>query len=126
MGNLIPKVGGAEHVHCLLAPLENLSTVEETVVREKAVEAAVKVGKAMNEEGIHEHYIPLVQVRCRAAPRRQAQTLATLPPAPAPTDPSPDPPRRKVRNPRGAAGRTALPGAVTHRDGFRAKKLCGP
>ena len=63
MGNLIPKVGGPEHVHCLLAPLENLSTVEETVVREKAVDAACKVGKSMNEEGIAEHYVPMVQVR---------------------------------------------------------------
>ena len=35
MGNLISKVGGPEHVHCLLAPLENLSTVEETVVRRR-------------------------------------------------------------------------------------------
>ena len=47
MTNLITKVGGPEHVHCLLDPLENLNTVEETVVREKAIEAACVVGRAM-------------------------------------------------------------------------------
>jgi len=61
MGNLISKVGGPEHVHCLLAPLENLSTVEETVVREKAVESACKVGAAMTSEGITAHFVPAVQ-----------------------------------------------------------------
>ena len=70
LGNLIPKVGGPEHVHCLLAPLENLSTVEETVVREKAVEAACKVGKSMNEDGIHEHYVPMVQVSDEGVTRK--------------------------------------------------------
>ena len=63
LGNLIPKVGGPEHVHCLLAPLENLATVEETVVREKAVDAVCKVGKSMNEGDVHDCYIPMVQVR---------------------------------------------------------------
>ena len=61
MGNLISKVGGPEHVHCLLAPLENLSTVEETVVREKAVEAACKVGSAMTGDGVTTHFVPAVQ-----------------------------------------------------------------
>ena len=28
-----------EHVHCLLPPLESLATVEETIVRDKAVES---------------------------------------------------------------------------------------
>ena len=28
-------MGGAEHVHCLLPPLESLATVEETIVRDK-------------------------------------------------------------------------------------------
>ena len=29
------KVGGKDHVHCLLPPLESLATVEETIVRDK-------------------------------------------------------------------------------------------
>jgi serine/threonine-protein phosphatase 2A regulatory subunit A len=32
-------VGGKEHVHCLLPPLESLATMEETIVRDKAVES---------------------------------------------------------------------------------------
>ncbi len=29
------QVGGKDHVHCLLPPLESLATVEETIVRDK-------------------------------------------------------------------------------------------
>lgn len=43
--SLVTSVGGDEFVHALLLPLESLSTVEETVVRQKAVEGLVKVGE---------------------------------------------------------------------------------
>jgi serine/threonine-protein phosphatase 2A regulatory subunit A len=33
---LCAQVGGKDHVHCLLPPLESLATVEETIVRDKA------------------------------------------------------------------------------------------
>ncbi|VDN38084.1 unnamed protein product [Gongylonema pulchrum] len=36
LGNFTPLVGGPDYVQCLLPPLENLATVEETVVRDKA------------------------------------------------------------------------------------------
>ena len=39
LGTFTPLVGGQEHVHCLLPPLESLATVEETIVRDKAVES---------------------------------------------------------------------------------------
>ncbi|KRX45056.1 Serine/threonine-protein phosphatase 2A 65 kDa regulatory subunit A alpha isoform [Trichinella murrelli] len=39
LGNFTHLVGGPEYVSCLLSPLESLATVEETVVREKAVES---------------------------------------------------------------------------------------
>ena len=39
LGMFTPLVGGKEHVHCLLPPLESLATVEETIVRDKAVES---------------------------------------------------------------------------------------
>ena len=39
LGTFTPLVGGKEHVHCLLPPLESLATVEETIVRDKAVES---------------------------------------------------------------------------------------
>ena len=35
LGTFTPLVGGKEHVHCLLPPLESLATVEETIVRDK-------------------------------------------------------------------------------------------
>ena len=39
LGKFVPYVGGPSQAHTLLVPLEALSTVEETVVREKAVES---------------------------------------------------------------------------------------
>ena len=47
LGSFTPLVGGPEHVNCLLPPLESLATVEETIVRDKAVESlrTVAAGK---------------------------------------------------------------------------------
>ena len=63
LGNFVPYVGGPAHAHCLLPPLENLSQVEETVVRDKAVESLCKVGEKLPDSSIGEHYIPLIKVR---------------------------------------------------------------
>ena len=41
---------------------ETLSTVEETCVREKAVESLCRVGSQMKETDLVEHFIPLVKV----------------------------------------------------------------
>lgn len=35
LGKLVDVIGGPSYAHVLLTPLENLATVEETVVREK-------------------------------------------------------------------------------------------
>jgi serine/threonine-protein phosphatase 2A regulatory subunit A len=35
LGNLVEYIGGAQHAHALLNPLENLAIVEESVVRDK-------------------------------------------------------------------------------------------
>ena len=35
LGNFLDNIGGASYGHILLAPLENLAAVEETVVRDK-------------------------------------------------------------------------------------------
>lgn len=35
LASLLPHLGGPEYAHTLIAPLETLSTVEETEVREK-------------------------------------------------------------------------------------------
>jgi len=48
--SLVAFVGGDEFVCSLLPPLESLSTVEETVVRQKAVEGLVKVGERCDLE----------------------------------------------------------------------------
>ena len=43
LGGFVDLVGGAEHYHVLLTPLESLVTVEETGVREKAIASLEKV-----------------------------------------------------------------------------------
>ena len=48
LGSFTPLVGGAEHVNCLLPPLESLATVEETIVRDKAVESLRTVAGGIN------------------------------------------------------------------------------
>uniref|UniRef100_A0A2N9GDU1 Reverse transcriptase zinc-binding domain-containing protein n=1 Tax=Fagus sylvatica TaxID=28930 RepID=A0A2N9GDU1_FAGSY len=59
LGVFIPYVGGVEHAHVLLPPLETLCTVEETCVREKAVESLCRVGSQMREIDVVDWFIPL-------------------------------------------------------------------
>lgn len=76
-------IGGKEFAHLLLGPLENLSAVEETVVRDKvrvrsmpihfpppnisrvlyiqATESITKVAAVLSKPQIEQYYIPLVQ-----------------------------------------------------------------
>ncbi|CAL9248666.1 unnamed protein product [Arabidopsis halleri] len=61
LGVFIPYVGGVEYAHVLLPPLETLSSVEETCVREKAVESLCRVGSQMKESDLVDHFIPLVK-----------------------------------------------------------------
>jgi hypothetical protein len=51
-------VGGAEHMHLLLLPLESLTACEEGAVRERAVEAIQAVTRAMPKQrcGSHTYY----------------------------------------------------------------------
>jgi serine/threonine-protein phosphatase 2A regulatory subunit A len=65
LGGFIPHVGGVDYAHVLLPPLESLCTVEETVVRDKAVESLCKIGAQMRERDVVEWFIPLVKVRSR-------------------------------------------------------------
>ncbi len=62
LGKFLPMVGGPAHAHVLLTPLEALSMVEETVVRDKAVESINIVAAELPESSVAEHLIPLVQV----------------------------------------------------------------
>lgn len=61
LGNFTPLVGGPDYVHCLLPPLENLATVEETVVRDKAVESLRKIAEKHSSAALEEHFIPMVR-----------------------------------------------------------------
>lgn len=62
LGDFIPYVGGQEHAHVLLPPLETLCTVEETCVRGKAVESLCRIGSQMKENDMIDWFIPLVKV----------------------------------------------------------------
>lgn len=61
LGGFTDLVGGKDHVHCLLAPLEALAAVEETIVREKAVESLRNIAKDHSNEDIEKHFIPLIK-----------------------------------------------------------------
>lgn len=67
LGDFVPYVGGPGHAHTLLPPLEATSTVEETVVRDAAVEALCKVGRAMSPGEVTSHFLPLLKVSPGAA-----------------------------------------------------------
>lgn len=59
--NFEEYIGGKEHAHLLLGPLENLSAVEETLVRDKAAESITKVAAVLSSAQIEECYIPLLK-----------------------------------------------------------------
>lgn len=61
LGGLVGHVGGGEHAHHLLPPLEQLCAAEETTVRDKGVEAVCAVVRQMADEQLNEHYFPLVR-----------------------------------------------------------------
>lgn len=65
LGSFVPYVGGPAYAQLLLPLLENLSTVEETVVRDKAVDSLCKVGSVMGDAAGCEHFVPIVKVRWR-------------------------------------------------------------
>mmetsp|Transcript_51669 Transcript_51669/g.124265 ORF Transcript_51669/g.124265 Transcript_51669/m.124265 type:complete len:582 (-) Transcript_51669:224-1969(-) len=61
LGNFVEYVGGPPHAATLLQPLELLSTVEETLVRDKAVESLRKVARQLSREHLLEHVLPLTK-----------------------------------------------------------------
>ncbi|KAJ3276168.1 Polyamine N-acetyltransferase 1 [Terramyces sp. JEL0728] len=61
LGDFVEYVGGKNHAFLLLGPLETLAGVEETVVREKAIESAAKIVVSMPQPHIEEYYIPMVK-----------------------------------------------------------------
>ncbi|KAM0821336.1 hypothetical protein ACQ4PT_072307 [Festuca glaucescens] len=63
LGVFVPYVGGVEHAHVLLPPLETLATVEETCVRDKAVELLCLIGAQMKEKDIVDYFVPVVTIK---------------------------------------------------------------
>uniref|UniRef100_A0A8C9A7T0 Protein phosphatase 2 scaffold subunit Abeta n=1 Tax=Prolemur simus TaxID=1328070 RepID=A0A8C9A7T0_PROSS len=61
LGNFTGLVGGPDFAHCLLPPLESLATVEETVVRDRAVESLRQISQEHTPIALEAHFVPLVK-----------------------------------------------------------------
>ncbi|KAM3418899.1 hypothetical protein BST61_g4858 [Cercospora zeina] len=59
LGNFVEYVGGPEYGHVLLSPLENLATIEEPLVRDKAVESLNKICDHLSQQQVEQYFIPL-------------------------------------------------------------------
>ena len=62
LGGFIPLIGGAAYAHTLLQPLEKLAAIEETVVREKAVQSLHTIGEELPANSVSRDFVPLVKV----------------------------------------------------------------
>lgn len=67
LGKFVPYVGGPDHAQALLAPLEDLCSVEETVVREQAVQSLIQIAEQMPASSLEKQLLPLVKVRLLTA-----------------------------------------------------------
>lgn len=61
LGDFLDYIGGAHYGYLLMNSFENLAAVEETVVREKAIESASKVVAQMPPKHVEEYYIPMLK-----------------------------------------------------------------
>ncbi|KAK0077086.1 hypothetical protein PV325_004477, partial [Microctonus aethiopoides] len=61
LGSFTPLVGGPEYVHYLLPPLEALAAVEETIVRDKAVDSLRTIASLHSSAHLEDNFVPLVQ-----------------------------------------------------------------
>ncbi|KAK5666179.1 protein phosphatase 2A structural subunit [Batrachochytrium dendrobatidis] len=61
LGGFVDYVGGPHYAHILFTPLENLAAVEETVVREKAIDSAAKIVVTLSQHQIEEFYLPMLK-----------------------------------------------------------------
>ncbi|KAK4337262.1 hypothetical protein RND71_043260 [Anisodus tanguticus] len=61
LGTFTPLVGGPEYAHCLLPPMETLASVEETIVRDKAVESLRLIAKEHSPENLEQYFVPLIR-----------------------------------------------------------------
>ena len=63
LGVFVPYVGGVDHATVLLPPLEALCILEETCIRDKAIESLCKIASQMKESDLVDCFIPMVKVR---------------------------------------------------------------
>jgi len=61
LGQFTSLVGGSDYVHCLLRPLESLATVEETVVRDKAVDSLRLLAPEHSTTDLEQYFVPMVK-----------------------------------------------------------------
>ncbi|XP_065322764.1 serine/threonine-protein phosphatase 2A 65 kDa regulatory subunit A alpha isoform-like [Gordionus sp. m RMFG-2023] len=61
LGQFTSLVGGPEYVQCLLPPLEGLATVEETIVRDKAVDSLKILAALHTPQALETYFVPLVK-----------------------------------------------------------------
>ncbi|BFZ55837.1 protein phosphatase 2A structural subunit [Savitreella phatthalungensis] len=61
LGQFVDYVGGPEHAHVLLTPLAHLAAVEETLVREKAVESLNAICEILSQDQVEQHYVALIE-----------------------------------------------------------------
>ena len=61
LGRFVPLVGGAQEAHILLTPLESLASVEETVVRDTAVESLKAIANEMSPEHVEQYFVALIK-----------------------------------------------------------------
>lgn len=62
LGKFVPYVGGPDHAQVLLGPLEDLCGVEETVVRERAVQSLIQIAEQMPSSDSERFLLPVVKV----------------------------------------------------------------
>jgi serine/threonine-protein phosphatase 2A regulatory subunit A len=60
LGDMISTVGGDQYVHVLLEPLELLSTVEESSVRNSAIKSISKIVDALPADHVETYFAPFV------------------------------------------------------------------
>lgn len=61
LGSFVQYIGGQDKTQILLVPLETLCHVEESSVRDKAVESINKIAAEMTKEQAEEFLLPLVK-----------------------------------------------------------------
>ncbi|CAF3329537.1 unnamed protein product [Rotaria socialis] len=61
LGTFTQLVGGESHVHVLLPPLESLAQVEETIVRDKAVESLRILAPQHSTTDLETYFVPTVK-----------------------------------------------------------------